>query len=120
MQEIRVQSLGWEDSLEEEMATHFSALAGNIPWTEKHMGSQSQTQLGNEHTQHRGPHTVKLKFNISRTSSESQELKPKGMVTVSTSLGRSGKSLPAATYSIRERVGLGSMQTLAGSIVDHY
>ena len=35
MWEIWVQSLGWEDSLEKETATHFSILAGTIPWTEK-------------------------------------------------------------------------------------
>ena len=28
-----VQSLGWEDSLEKEKATHFSILAWRIPWT---------------------------------------------------------------------------------------
>ena len=31
---MQVQSLGWEDLLEKEMATHFSILAGTIPWTE--------------------------------------------------------------------------------------
>ena len=35
MQEIRVQSLGWEDPLEKEMTTHSSILAWRIPWTEK-------------------------------------------------------------------------------------
>jgi len=35
MQESRVQFLGWEDPLEEEMATHSSILAWKIPWTEK-------------------------------------------------------------------------------------
>ena len=30
-----VQSLGWEDSLEKEMATHSITLAWNIPWTEE-------------------------------------------------------------------------------------
>ena len=45
MQETRVQSLGWEDPLEKEMATHSSILAWRIPWTEKpgrlqSMGSQ--------------------------------------------------------------------------------
>ena len=35
MQEIWVQSLGREDSLEEEMATHSSILAWKIPWTEE-------------------------------------------------------------------------------------
>ena len=33
MQETRVQSLGWEDLLEKEMATHSSILAWKIPWT---------------------------------------------------------------------------------------
>ena len=35
MLEIRIQSLGWEDLLEKEMATHFSILAWKIPWTEE-------------------------------------------------------------------------------------
>ena len=30
-----VQSLGWEDPLEQEMATHSSILAWKIPWAEK-------------------------------------------------------------------------------------
>ena len=45
MQETWVQSLGQEDPLEEEMPTHSSILAWEIPWTEKpdrlqSMGSQ--------------------------------------------------------------------------------
>ena len=35
MWETRVQSLGWEDLLEKEMATHSSILAWRIPWTEE-------------------------------------------------------------------------------------
>ena len=35
MQEIWVQSLGWEDPLEKEMATHSNNLAWEIPWTEE-------------------------------------------------------------------------------------
>ena len=35
MQETWVCSLGWEDPLEKEMATHFSILAWRIPWTEE-------------------------------------------------------------------------------------
>jgi len=35
MWEMKVQSLGWEDPLTEEMATHSSVLAWKIPWTEK-------------------------------------------------------------------------------------
>ena len=49
MEEIRVGSLGWEDPLEEEMATHSSILAWRIPWTEEpggvlFMGSQTAGQ----------------------------------------------------------------------------
>ena len=32
MRKTRVQSLGWEDPLEKEMATHSSTLAWKIPW----------------------------------------------------------------------------------------
>ena len=35
MWETPVRSLGWEDLLEKEMATHSSTLAWKIPWTEK-------------------------------------------------------------------------------------
>ena len=35
MWETQVQSLGLEDPLEKEMATHFSILAWKIPWTEE-------------------------------------------------------------------------------------
>ena len=41
MWETWVQSLGWEDPLEKEMATHSSVLAWKIPWTEKRGGLQS-------------------------------------------------------------------------------
>ena len=49
MQETQVQSLGQEDPLEKEMATHYSILARKIPWTEepggvKSMGSQRVRQ----------------------------------------------------------------------------
>ena len=38
MQETWAQSLGWEDPLEKEMATHSSILAWKIPWTEEPEG----------------------------------------------------------------------------------
>ena len=41
MQETRVQSLGQEDPLEKEIATHSSILAWEIPWTEEPGGLQS-------------------------------------------------------------------------------
>jgi len=36
-----VQTLGWEDPLQKEMATHSSILDWEIPWTEEHGGLQS-------------------------------------------------------------------------------
>ena len=52
MQETWVRSLGWENPLEKEMATHSSIFAWRILWTEEpgglqSMGSQSQTHLSN-------------------------------------------------------------------------
>ena len=41
MWEAPVRSLGWEDLLEKEMATHSSTLAWRIPWTEEPGGLQS-------------------------------------------------------------------------------
>ena len=41
MQEAWAGSLGWEDSLEKEMATHSSILAWKIPWMEETGGLQS-------------------------------------------------------------------------------
>ena len=41
MQETGVQSLGQEDPLEKEMATHSSTLAWKIPWTEEPGSLQS-------------------------------------------------------------------------------
>ena len=54
MRETQVQSLGWEDPLEKEVATHSSTLAWKIPWTEEpsrlrtvHRVTKSQTRLSN-------------------------------------------------------------------------
>ena len=49
MQEMRVRSLGGENSLEEEMATHSSILTWKIPWTEEPGGLQS---LGLQRVRH--------------------------------------------------------------------
>ena len=50
MQETWVRSLGWEDPLEKEMATHSSILAWRIPWTEEPGGLQSMgsQRVGND------------------------------------------------------------------------
>ena len=41
MWETRVQSLGWKDPLEKEMATYSSILVWKIPWAEESGGLQS-------------------------------------------------------------------------------
>ena len=46
-----VQSLGWEDPLEEEMATHSSVLAWGIPWSEEPGGLQF---MGSQRVGHNG------------------------------------------------------------------
>ena len=50
MQETWVQSLGLEDPLEEEMKTHSSILAWEIPWTEEPGGIQSLGLQKNPHS----------------------------------------------------------------------
>ena len=49
MQETQIQSLGLEDSLEREMATHSSILTWRIPWTERPGGLQS---MGSQRIRH--------------------------------------------------------------------
>ena len=59
MWETRVQSLGWEDALEKEMAIHSSTIAWKIPWTEEPVRLQSvgckesDTTEATEHSTHR-------------------------------------------------------------------
>ena len=50
MQETWVQSLGQEDPLEEEMATHSSILAWRIPWMEEPDGLQP---MGSQRVRHK-------------------------------------------------------------------
>ena len=51
MQEIQVHSLGWEDPLEESMATYSSTLAWRIPWTEEPGGLQSEGRTESDTTE---------------------------------------------------------------------
>ena len=46
MQETWVQSLGWENPLEDSMAPHSSILAWRSPWTEEHGYSQLNLATG--------------------------------------------------------------------------
>ena len=50
MWETWVQSLGWEDLLEKEMATHSSILAWKIPWTQEpgRLQSMGSQRVGND------------------------------------------------------------------------
>ena len=50
MQVTWVQSLGWEDPLEKEMATHSNILAWKILWTEEFVGLQSMGSLESDTT----------------------------------------------------------------------
>ena len=50
MQETQVRSLGWEDTLEKEMATHSSILAWRIPLTEEPGGLQSMSSQRVRHS----------------------------------------------------------------------
>ena len=49
MQEMQVQSPGWEDPLEGGKATHSSILAWKIPWSEESGGQQS---MGSQKVRH--------------------------------------------------------------------
>ena len=61
MQETWVQSLGWEDLLEKEMATHSSTLAWRIPRTEEPGRLQS---MGLQRVGHNGVTSLSLYFSI--------------------------------------------------------
>ena len=58
-----VQSLGWEEPLEEEMSTHSSILAWKTPWTEEPGGLQSKGSQRDtiEHT-HTHTHTLIIAY----------------------------------------------------------
>ena len=51
MQEMWVQSLGWEDPLEKEMASYASILAWESPWTDEPGGLQSMVHEESDTTE---------------------------------------------------------------------
>ena len=75
MQETWVQSLGREDPLEEEMATHSSILAWEIPWTEEPdrlqsmelRKSQTAPSIIHTHTQRHEPRSVGCLYRLEKT-----------------------------------------------------
>ena len=60
--ETRVRSLGQEDPLEEEMPTHSSILAWEIPWTEEPGGLQSMGSQRAGYDERLSTHTQQLKL----------------------------------------------------------
>ena len=77
MQETWVRSLGWEDPLEKEKATHSSVLAWRIPWTEKPGGLQS---IGLETVGHDKSNLAHMytTWNLTYLCKEIQPVHPKG------------------------------------------
>ena len=69
MQESQVQSLGQEDPLEEDMATHSSSLAWRIPWTEEPGGLQSKGSQSVGHDQVTSTHFLASQITLSITIS---------------------------------------------------
>ena len=61
-QETWVRSLGWEDPLEKETATHSSILAWRIPWTIYGV-AKSKTRLNNFHFQSLGKQCLTIFLN---------------------------------------------------------
>ena len=64
MQETQVLSLGKEDPLEEEIASHSTILAGIIPWTEESGGLQSTGSQRVRHTEHTVHEVLYLTLNV--------------------------------------------------------
>ena len=59
--EMWIQSLGWEDPLEEVMATHSRILAWRIPWTEESGGLQS---IGSQRVGHDCSDLARMKYQL--------------------------------------------------------
>ena len=67
MRETWVQSLGWEDSLEKEMAIHSSTIAWKIPWTEE------PGRLQRLHSLTQGPGAARAPVSESRRMSQLEQ-----------------------------------------------
>ena len=68
MQEIRVQSLGWENPLKKGVATHSSILPWKIPWTEEPGGQQYLRLQRVEYNQATNAFTFHVYINIYKLS----------------------------------------------------
>ena len=103
MQETRVQSLGREDPLEKEMATHSSILVWEIPWTEDPGGLQSMgsQRVANDLMTKQSERAFKSEITKDgkHWTSQSSKLHPSTEVSGSTvpSLTHTGSSLPCSS-----------------------
>ena len=90
MQETQVQSLGLEDPLEKEMATHSSTLAWRIPWTEQ-PGKTQSTEL--QRVGHKWVTNISFSFHIilyfRRLKTENLNMSVKHLMQIKNSLGNS-------------------------------
>ena len=77
MQETWVQFLGWEDTLEKEMATHSSILAWRIPWTEEPGRLQSMGSQELDTTYQLNTSTISYIAGRFFTASENENIKSK-------------------------------------------
>ena len=77
MQETWVQFLGWEDTLEKEMATHSSILAWRIPWTEEPGRLQSMGSQELDTTYQLNTSTISYIAGRFFTASENETIKSK-------------------------------------------
>ena len=66
--ETGVQSLGWEDPLENRMATHSSILAWEIPWTEESGGLQFMVSQVRHNLVTKPPPQTNISIELSITS----------------------------------------------------
>ena len=84
-QEMQVQTLGREDPLEEQMATHSSILAWRIPWTEEPSGLQSMGLQRVRHdwaTMHASLGQIKPSFENKANTKETKMGRERGPVDV--------------------------------------
>jgi len=86
MWETRVQSLGWEDLLEKEMATHSSILAWKIPWMDEPGRLQS---MGTQRVRHDWATSLLLSKQWPEEQASNLTHTSRGLLKYSTKMGAS-------------------------------
>ena len=118
LQETQVQTLGQEDLLEKEMATHSSILAWRIPWTEEPGGLQCMASKRVRHDGSNLAHSCKHESFLSPTQCEA----PEAAVTKYQAGGASGTEGSSHTFrsqssEIKVSVGLVPSGGSAGNLL---